>query len=171
MNRLDEYFEELDSLELLRTEARPVAEMTSNQRAVAGIVAILLSVDDPQDVLRIARYYLKIAKGILPSSPQEKCCHCNDGTADSPVTKKNNMMSLHIEIKGLYCPTRTGYETKLAEQLRCAASRLQIDEADIKVVFSASRSQSSEDYDQSQPVDVQDSSAFLDSQTPHPSRG
>jgi len=60
----------------------------------------------------------------------------NDGTADSPVTMKNNMMSLHIEIKGLYCPTRTGYETKLAEQLRRAASQLQVEVESVKVAFS-----------------------------------
>ncbi|WP_133987030.1 hypothetical protein [Pseudodesulfovibrio indicus] len=49
---------------------------------------------------------------------------------------KPHMMSLHVEIDGLYGPTRTGEETELAEQLRRAVSCLGIDRAKVQLTFS-----------------------------------
>lgn len=82
--------EHLDVLESLREAARPVVEMTADQRAVAGIVAILMSADNPGQVLTVARCYHKILKGVLVLSPEGTDHQSSDHISGSRATRASS---------------------------------------------------------------------------------
>lgn len=63
----NDFLRELDELNKIEKEVQPVIDMTANQRAVAGILAILSNVDAPLIVLKAARYQLRIIRGELPN--------------------------------------------------------------------------------------------------------